>query len=260
MRRAGRTAGGQGALLQNPREPRALTLGWGVRGERIRVCVCQTGSQSMPRLMSDRTKRPFPSGQGPASSSHPFLNKQSPRVTGTGVRREWTNCVAYWGGDPQMAGDLPGAEPEPGVSLLMAPEVSPAPSDESLPSSPGWGLVHLNSDPLQGIAPSLLEVLPGSDTLEEAKGNSGGGASRESWGSSSVLEGARGWACPECRIPHTRPGCQSVPKLRAAKEVLAGPQSRSRRQWAWAPGTRPSVHVELAWLGPGAGEASGHTG
>lgn len=56
--------------------------------------------------------------------------------------------------------------------------------------SPGWGLVHLDPGPFQGLAPSLLEGLPGSSLLELATGDSGGGASRERGGSGSVLEGA----------------------------------------------------------------------
>lgn len=115
-----------------------------------------------------------------------------------------------------MAGGLPGTGPEPGrASLLTAPEASPAPSDVPLPSSPSWGLARPNYGPFRASPPvSWRSCLAPTCTWEEAKGNSGGGASRESWGSSSVLEGAPGWACPECRIPRTRPGCQSVPELR----------------------------------------------
>lgn len=77
VRRAGRTAGGQGALLQNPREPRALTLGWGVRGERIRVCVrpghslcldsCQTERNAPSLLARDL----LPLATLSLTSSHP---------------------------------------------------------------------------------------------------------------------------------------------------------------------------------------------
>lgn len=64
------------------------------------------------------------------------------------------------------------------------------PEDGSFSESPGWGLVHLDPGPFQGLAPSLLEGLPGSSLLELATGDSGGGASRERGGSGSVLEGA----------------------------------------------------------------------
>lgn len=52
-----------------------------------------------------------------------------------------------------MAGDLPGAEPEPKASLLKAPEGTPTPA--GWVSSLGWGLVHLNPGPFQGFAQSL---------------------------------------------------------------------------------------------------------
>lgn len=100
-----------------------------------------------------------------------------------------------------MAGDLPGAELEPKTSFLMAPQ------DASLLIPQAGGLVHLDSSPFQGLAPSLLEVLPGSPLLERAKGNSGGGASRESpglgWGWEFGAGGRPGQACPEGRIPCT---------------------------------------------------------
>lgn len=61
-------------LLQSPHRPSTLTLGWDVRGE-------GTWCLWVPEThVRHRTKHPSFSGQGPASSSHLFLNKQSPIV------------------------------------------------------------------------------------------------------------------------------------------------------------------------------------
>lgn len=80
------------------------------------ACGCP-GSMSdvagnAPSLLIERT-----------SSSHPFFNEESLRMTGTqNDREEWTSYLAQQRRGPETEGHLAGAELEARVSLLLAAE------------------------------------------------------------------------------------------------------------------------------------------
>ena len=91
-----------------------------------------------------------------------------------------------------------------------------------LPLTPGWGPVHLESDPSQGLVHSLLEALRGPCFWRWGW--------QESRGRSSEL-GAPGWACPEHAF---RTHALDAGMSAELKEVLARQQSRRERS---GPGT-----------------------
>lgn len=79
------------------------------------------------------------------------------------------------------------------------------------PESPGWGLVHLDPGPLSGPRPqSLGEGLLGSSLLEQAVLEILEVGPARSVGAAIQCWKAPGWACPDRRIPHTRPRCWNV--------------------------------------------------